>query len=89
MTMQPVTQPVHKMLAVKHGTKVLALLRAHVDGLTDHEIAHYLGMYLSSVNAARNSLYRQGFVDKTDIKRPSGRGGMAIVWIATNKPGQP
>lgn len=69
-------------LADRHADRIHSLLRDRPEGLTDFEIAEELGIYLSSVNAARNSLYRKGRVVKTDRKRPSGRGGKATVWVA-------
>lgn len=71
---------IHQDLADRHADRVESLLRDRPEGLTDFELAEELGMYLSSVNAARNFLYREGRVVKTDRKRPSGRGGMATVW---------
>lgn len=72
---------VHLRIAEAHKAKVLNLLRENPDGLTDFEIAARLDMHLSSVNATRNGLMNKGLVDKTEQKRPSGRGGMATVWI--------
>lgn len=69
----------------KSGTQRRAVYDAieEAEGLTDHEIADRLSIYLSSVNASRNSLVKDGFVQDSGARRPSGRGGMAIVWEAT------
>lgn len=64
------------------GARILDLLRQAPEGLTDFEIADKLGIYLSSVNAARNALMKKGRVKLTGQERPSGRGGMATVWAA-------
>jgi hypothetical protein len=61
--------------------RVLDHLRKVSDGATDFEIAAGTGAFLSSVNAARNTLMRQGIVKARGDKRPSGRGGMATVWV--------
>jgi len=76
---------VHAQIAGKHGDRVLDLLEATPEGLTDFQIADRLGMYLSSVNATRNSLMKRGLVRRTDMTRPSGRGGVATVWVAANE----
>lgn len=60
-----------------------ALDRAGEQGLTDFDLAHQLGAYLSSVNATRNSLVKRGLVKPAGRLRPSGRGGEAQVWVLT------
>lgn len=74
--------PLVAKLAGTHGDRVLELIRQTPEGLTDFEIAEALGMYLSSVNATRNTLMKRGFVRATGATRPSGRGGTAKVWAA-------
>lgn len=69
-------------LAARHGQRIHELLKQTPGGLTDFEIAKALDVFLSSVNAARNSLMRQGKVHASIERRPSGRGGMATVWRA-------
>lgn len=69
-------------LAHKHGDRVMAALRAAEDGKTDFELANELNILLSSINAARNTLMNQGYVKARGDRRPSGRGGMAKVWVA-------
>lgn len=76
---------VHARIAGKHGERVLDLLERTPEGLTDFQIAERLGMYLSSVNATRNSLMKRGLVSRTDKTRPSGRGGVATVWVAVSE----
>lgn len=71
---------IHRSIAARHGDRIATALRENPRGLTDFELAERLGMYLSSVNAARNSLLRKGIVAATAERRPSGRGGMATVW---------
>lgn len=68
-------------LAAKHGDRILRAIRQAPDGMTDFELADTLGMFLSSVNAARNTLVRQNLVKAGGKRRPSGRGGMATVWV--------
>lgn len=69
-------------VAEKHRARILLTLRNTPEGLTDFELSNQLGIYLSSVNAARHSLKANGLVVASDRKRPSGRGGMATVWVA-------
>lgn len=72
-------------LAHTHSQRILKALRESHHGLTDFEIADQLGIYLSSVNAARNVLVRRGEVKDSKRDRPSGRGGRAIIWVATDE----
>ncbi|WP_200209072.1 hypothetical protein [Micromonospora coerulea] len=72
------TYPVNESLA----ERVLATLKNTPEGLTDFEIAGRLDAYLSSVNATRNALMKRGKVRRSGVYRPSGRGGMATVWVA-------
>ena len=73
-------------LSATHGRRILQhIAEAGERGKTDHEIERDLGIYLSSVNAARNRLVRRGEVKNSGQRRPSGRGGTATVWVATNR----
>lgn len=72
-------------LAASHAERILETLRQAPNGMTDHDIERCLGIYLSSVNAARNALLKRGLVRDSGDRRPSGRGGMATVWVATDK----
>jgi hypothetical protein len=66
----------------QHKARIyFALCHAGENGLTDFELSHHLGIFLSSVNAARHWLKVNGQVKDSGIKRPSGRGGMATVWV--------
>lgn len=73
-------------LSATHSDRI----RQHIEqagerGKTDHEIERDLGIYLSSVNAARNHLVRRGEVKDSGERRPSGRGGTATVWVAAER----
>lgn len=67
-------------IATRLGPQVTKALSTHPDGLTDFELAAELDAYLSSINATRNTLMNEGRVVPTGIRRPSGRGGTAMVW---------
>ncbi|MGW6600567.1 hypothetical protein [Streptomyces sp. NPDC055036] len=75
------TQTLVKKLTDTHGDRVLEAILYSPDGMTDFELAAQLGIILSSVNAARNTLLNKGLVEARGDRRPSGRGGMAKVWV--------
>jgi predicted transcriptional regulator len=70
----------HQIVAANHRDAIFELLLQYPEGLTDFEIEEKSGIYLSSVNGARNKLLNEGLVIETQIRRPSGRGGIATVW---------
>jgi hypothetical protein len=61
--------------------RVMEHLARVKDGATDHELAAGTDAFLSSINATRNGLMKAGLVVARGDKRPSGRGGMATVWV--------
>lgn len=71
-----------ELLADTHGARILRAIKSAPEGLTDFELSATLGIHLSSVNAARNTLMNKGAVRWSGERRPSGRGGSAKVWEA-------
>ncbi|MEU9126610.1 hypothetical protein AB0D08_00610 [Kitasatospora sp. NPDC048540] len=61
--------------------RVIEHLTRVTDGATDFELAAANKALLSSVNAVRNGLMNKGLVVARGDRRPSGRGGMATVWV--------
>jgi DNA-binding IclR family transcriptional regulator len=72
-----------EMLADTHGARILKAIKNAPQGLTDFDLSNGLGTHLSSVNAARNTLMNKGLIAWNGERRPSGRGGMAKVWVAS------
>lgn len=70
-----------QVLEVTLADRVLDEILRSEDGLTDFELAHRLGAFLSSINATRNGLMKLGLVEASGRRRPSGRGGSATVWV--------
>ena len=64
--------------------RVLAVHRAHPDGLTDFELAELMGRQQTSVGKRRGELCAQGLVEYAGIKRPAPSGSMSRVWKAVS-----
>lgn len=64
-----------------------AVLSAHYrvrgDGLTDFELAAYLGRQQTSVGKRRGELRDLGLIEQTELRRPAPSGKSAIVWRIT------
>lgn len=69
--------------------RVLALLQAHTEGLTDDEGGELMraqGLPLAdrlTFGRRRSELFRAGLVRKSGVKRPTKFGRDAIVWVAS------
>lgn len=59
---------------------VLAVHRAHPDGLTDFELSAVLGRQQTSVGKRRGELRDAGLIEATSERRRSPSGSPAIVW---------
>ena len=68
--------------ADKHRARVLAMHRAHPDGLTDFELGELLGLQQTSAGKRRGELRDRGYIENSGLKRPAPSGSMAIVWRA-------
>lgn len=65
----------------RSGTQRAAVLRAIQDSpRTDHEISRYLLLPMSSVNARRNELVRDGLVEDSGLRRKGPYGNDNVVW---------
>ena len=77
-----------KDAAPRAGTNRALALRyiraAGVHGLTDFELAYLANIPQTSIGVRRGELVRQGFVTKSDLRRPSPSGSLAAVWVATD-----
>lgn len=62
-----------------------AIVAAYPDGLTDSESEVATGGCQTGVGARRNELMNAGWVEETEIRRPTSRGATGIVWRATPK----
>jgi hypothetical protein len=74
-------------VAPKTGTqrhRVLTVLAASVDGLTDSQIQAYLNLYESSERPRRVELVAAGLVADSGRRRCYGGHGEAIVWELTD-----
>lgn len=58
----------------------LTILRAHPDGLTDHELAAEMGRIQTSAGKRRCELMRDGLVEWAGFTRLSPSGSPARVW---------
>ena len=68
--------------------RVLELLRAHPEGLTDFQTAALLGSQQTSAGKRRGELVAAGLVERTEERRPSPSGSLAIVWRASVAPSE-
>lgn len=62
---------------------VLEMHARHPYGLTDFELADYMGRQQTSVGKRRGELRDHGYVEETPIRRPAPSGSSAIVWGIT------
>lgn len=63
--------------------RVLSALRAvRSEGLTADEVAEKLGQYRYTVATRLTELVRLGWADDSHQRRPTPRGGSAIVYVA-------
>jgi hypothetical protein len=67
---------------IRDRDRVLEMLRAWPDGLTDFELAQCLGGQQTSLGKRRGELVRAGLVRPTGLTRPSPSGARAMVWGA-------
>lgn len=63
----------------------LVILSRHPGGLTDFELAKFLGRQQTSAGKRRGELRDNGYVIDTQVRRPAPSGSNAIVWAITAK----
>lgn len=63
--------------------RVLVALANDPAGLTDFELADQLGMHRAA--ARRHDLLKRGHVMDSGVRRPTGLGGNAAVWVITDR----
>ena len=71
-----------KMTAMYHRF-LLAIAAAGQSGLTDHELSRGLGASPDTARGRRVELVSFGFVQQTDLRRPTPLGKLATVWQVT------
>lgn len=74
-----------KPLAGADRITVLIAHFSHCGGLTDFELASFLGRQQTSVGKRRGELRDVGYIEATEIKRPAPSGSGAIVWRITER----
>lgn len=57
-------------------------------GLTDFQLAELTGIPQTSIGCRRHELVKLGYVEKTDMRRPSPSGSPAIVWRVLSSRGE-
>ena len=62
--------------------RVLDILRHFPDGLTDHEIQHWLKMNPSTQRPRRVELVQSGLVKDSGHTRLTPSGKRAVVWVS-------
>lgn len=62
---------------------VLGVHARHPYGLTDYELAAFMGRQFNSVNVRRGELRNYGYIEQTSMKRPAPSGSSCIVWRIT------
>jgi len=68
--------------APTHRARALDALRKCHGGLTDFELAAYLGLQQTSAGKRRGELRDAGLVYDSGLRRPAPSGSLAIVWRA-------
>jgi hypothetical protein len=64
----------------------IAVLHMHAmkpSGMTDFELAAYMGRQQTSVGVRRGELRDHGYVRDTGLRRPAPSGSSSIVWSIT------
>lgn len=64
--------------------EVLGIHARNPQGLTDYELAGFMGRQFNSVNVRRGELRDHGYIEGTDMKRPAPSGSSCIVWRITD-----
>jgi len=73
--------------SVNAGTNRALALKAHAHadaGLTDFELADLTGVPQTSIGKRRGELVALGYIERTELRRPSPTGSPAIVWRITD-----
>lgn len=73
----------------RSGSQRMKVLAAFAEnwstGLTDVEVASVTGMHFQSSQPRRHELMKGGWVVDSGERRPTGKGGTAIVWRLSDK----
>ena len=63
--------------------RVLAVHAQHPMGLTDHELAEFVGRQQTSCGKRRGELMRAGLIEATGQRRAAPSGALCLVWRIT------